>query len=294
MSFLRLLLTKTNGFFHPKRSNGSVSFTIGVWSARFVCELCNHNHFLSKFILYRRISFNGTSFMMIMCFSFDDLLEIDFGIEIFTAKKLPFGISVQTIWIFSHKCHSRVCVVSFRPHTSKFTHLFLGEHKTHWFRSRFENVLTSIRLLYFSVLFSAILLIEDTHTRSEKNVLKLQLYFDECLSLCSLRVFFGIWARLFLLLHRWIYNRELFALKNKNVFFSSLVFALRKWFLSSLNEFTTTSTVWFSGSPVFIVVRTILSNFYPHNFVRYGTIFNSIVLSIHFGYKQIVNEFTWF
>lgn len=62
MSFLRLLLTKTNGFFHPKRSNGSVSFTIGVWSARFVCELCNHNHFLSKFILYRRISFNGTSF----------------------------------------------------------------------------------------------------------------------------------------------------------------------------------------------------------------------------------------
>lgn len=25
------------------------------------------------------------------------LLEIDFGIEIFTAKKLPFGISVQTI-----------------------------------------------------------------------------------------------------------------------------------------------------------------------------------------------------
>lgn len=190
MSFLRLLLTKTNGFFHPKRSNGSVSFTIGVWSARFVCELCNHNHFLSKFILYRRISFNGTSFMMIMCFSFDDLLEIDFGIEIFTAKKLPFGISVQTIWIFSHKCHSRVCVVSFRPHTSKFTHLFLGEHKTHWFRSRFENVLTSIRLLYFSVLFSAILLIEDTHTRSEKNVFKLQLYFDECLSLCSLRGFF--------------------------------------------------------------------------------------------------------
>lgn len=46
MSFLRLLLTKTNGFFHPKRSNGSVSFTAGVHV---------FFHFLRQFILSKNI-----------------------------------------------------------------------------------------------------------------------------------------------------------------------------------------------------------------------------------------------
>lgn len=96
---------------------------------------------------------------------------------------------------------------------------------------------------------------------------------------------------------RWINNRVLFALKNKNLFplvFCSLRSKLVNDFLSSANEFTSTSTVRFSGSQVWNGVGTILSNYSSHIFSLWYYFQLECELSIHFGYKQSVNEFTWF